>query len=608
MSKIKTNSDVIEDPRQTEVKHKLAVGPLTRRLLSYVTRYKGRLALVAVLALVNVGLAVLVPLLMGEVINVMGEPGKTFQADVVPVIIALAVVAALLWASGWVLQRAVAKIAQDALYELRIELFDHMMSLSLNFFDRQPIGELMSRVTNDMEVINLFFSNSLSQSFVAVMTIILTVVTMLALNVPLAIVALITMPIMLGVAALLGRVAGPAYQKLQEELGLANGLMEETIAGDKTLMAYRIQERAAAEVEKVSDQARAAGVKAMLTGLLAGPVVNLTQNTQQALLALVGSLMAIQGEIGFGTVITFMTYSSQLQSPAQQLSQTYNNLLQALAGAERIFAILDEPPTVKDIANAQPMPAMKGHVVFKNVDFSYVKGRKILRDNSFEARPGQKIGLCGPTGAGKSTIMNILTRYYDLDTGQITIDGVDIAAIQQESLRIQIAQVLQEPFLFSDTVMNNLKYARRGVTDEECIAAAKQANAHGFIMSLPDGYNFMLTERGANLSAGQRQMITIARAMVANPKMLILDEATSNVDTRTEQLIQAGLVKLMEGKTSFVIAHRLSTIRDSDLILVIDKGAIIERGTHDQLMSLKGLYHNLYMSQFRGKLASLATA
>lgn len=608
MSKIKTNSDVIEDPRHIEVKHKLAVGPLTRRLLSYVTRYKGRLALVAVLALVNVGLAVLVPLLMGEVINVMGEPGKTFQADVVPVIIALAVVAALLWASGWVLQRAVAKIAQDALYELRIELFDHMMSLSLNFFDRQPIGELMSRVTNDMEVINLFFSNSLSQSFVAVMTIILTVVTMLALNVPLAIVALITMPIMLGVAALLGRVAGPAYQKLQEELGLANGLMEETIAGDKTLMAYRIQDRAAAEVEKVSDQARAAGVKALLTGLLAGPVVNLTQNTQQALLALVGSLMAIQGEIGFGTVITFMTYSSQLQSPAQQLSQTYNNLLQALAGAERIFAILDEQPTVKDIANAQPMPAMKGHVIFKNVDFSYVKGRKILRDNSFEARPGQKIGLCGPTGAGKSTIMNILTRYYDLDTGQITIDGVDIATIQQESLRIQIAQVLQEPFLFSDTVMNNLKYARRGVTDEECIAAAKQANAHGFIMSLPDGYNFMLTERGANLSAGQRQMITIARAMVANPKMLILDEATSNVDTRTEQLIQAGLVKLMEGKTSFVIAHRLSTIRDSDLILVIDKGAIIERGTHDQLMSLKGLYHNLYMSQFRGKLASLATA
>jgi ATP-binding cassette subfamily B protein len=296
-----------------------------------------------------------------------------------------------------------------------------------------------------------------------------------------------------------------------------------------------------------------------------------------------------------------MTYSAQLQSPIMQLGQIYNALLQAAAGAARVFAILDEAPTVQDKPQAGSLDVKGGHVVFKNVDFSYVKGRKILRDNTFEALPGQKIGLCGPTGAGKSTIINILTRYYDIDSGTITIDGQNIADISQESLRQNISAVLQEPFLFSDTVMNNLKYAREGATDEECTAAAKQANAHDFIMQLPQGYATLLTERGSNLSQGQRQMLTIARAMVADPKMLILDEATSNVDTRTEKLIQEGLTRLMAGKTSFVIAHRLSTIRDSARILVIDAGAIVEQGTHDELMAKQGFYYRLYMTQFRSR-------
>jgi ATP-binding cassette subfamily B protein len=263
---------------------------------------------------------------------------------------------------------------------------------------------------------------------------------------------------------------------------------------------------------------------------------------------------------------------------------------------------------VADKPGAKEIAIDGGHVVFNHVDFSYVKGRKILRDNTFEALPGQKIGLCGPTGAGKSTIINILTRYYDIDSGTITIDGQNIADVTQESLRRNIAAVLQEPFLCSDTVMNNLKYARADATDEECIAAAKQANAHDFIMALPQGYETVLTERGSNLSQGQRQMLTIARAMVAAPKMLILDEATSNVDTRTEKLIQEGLARLMEGKTSFVIAHRLSTIRDSARILVIDAGTIVEQGTHDELMAAKGFYYKLYMTQFRARPEAVAAA
>jgi ATP-binding cassette subfamily B protein len=278
-----------------------------------------------------------------------------------------------------------------------------------------------------------------------------------------------------------------------------------------------------------------------------------------------------------------------------------------VAGAARVFKILDEQPKVKDDPQATPFTIAKGEVVFNDVDFSYVEGRKILRHNSFVAKPGEMIGLCGPTGAGKSTIINILTRYYDIDSGTITIDGQDIKEVKQADLRLQISAVLQEPYLFSDTVMNNLKYAREGASDEECIAAAKQANAHDFISSLPEGYNTFLTRGGANLSQGQRQMLTIARAMVADPKILILDEATSNVDTRTEKLIQEGLQRLMHGRTSFVIAHRLSTIRPADKILVINNGEIIEAASHDELMAQRGFYYDLFMTQFRGQASASPT-
>jgi ATP-binding cassette subfamily B protein len=283
----------------------------------------------------------------------------------------------------------------------------------------------------------------------------------------------------------------------------------------------------------------------------------------------------------------------------------YNYVLKALAGAVRIFKFLDEKPVIFDKPDAQELPEIQGEVVFQDVDFSYVKGRKILKKNTFTAKPGDAIGLCGPTGAGKSTIINILTRYYDIDSGSITVDGHSIYDVTQKSLRSQIGVVLQEAFLFSDTVMNNLKYAREGATDEECIAAAKKANCDEFINHLPQGYNTVLTDRGATLSQGQRQLLTIARAMVANPRMLILDEATSNVDTRTEKLIQQAIRELQKGKTSFVIAHRLSTIKDSNMILVINEGEIVERGTHAELMGKRAFYYDLFMSQYKGKVSSV---
>jgi len=302
-----------------------------------------------------------------------------------------------------------------------------------------------------------------------------------------------------------------------------------------------------------------------------------------------------------GVVIAFTGYAALLASPLSEIANLTATALNAVAGGRRVFLILDEQPTVQNAPDARPFVFKGGHIEFKDVDFSYVPGRKILRHNTFEAKPGQMIGICGPTGAGKSTIMNILTRYYDIDSGAILIDGQNLATLTQASLREQVGMVLQEAFLFSDTVMNNLKYARKGATEEACIAAAKQANAHEFITKLPQGYDTMMTERGANLSQGQRQMITIARAMVADPKLLILDEATSNVDTRTEKLIQEGLRRLMEGRTSFVIAHRLSTIQNAHNIMVVNGGEIVEFGPHDELMAAKGFYYALYMSQFKGK-------
>jgi ATP-binding cassette subfamily B protein len=596
-----TNKPVARDPRRRKGvggdEDQIPLIPTLRRLLGYVVRRRGRFILVIVLLVTSVLLAALLPYLMGRAVDLIGAGGAMEGLGGIALLIAGA--AALYWICAWQSNRSIQFLAQDALFRLRTELFDHIQTLSLNFYDRQPIGEIMSRATNDIDTIDNFFSRGLNQLMTSLMMIVVIVTVMFVLNVTLAVITLVTLPLMLGVALFMGRIAGPAFAQLQAKLSDANGFMEEALAGNKTILAYGQQRQSGDSLEDLSVDVRNTGAKAMLAALSVTPIVNVAQNAQQAIIALVGSIMAIQGVFGFGTVLTFITYSGQLQSPVQQLGQIYNTVLQAAAGAHRVFAILDEGPTVQDAPDAKRLELRGGHVVFDNVDFSYVKGRKILRGNSFEALPGQKIGLCGPTGAGKSTIINILTRYYDVDSGTITIDGQNIATLSQSSLRQQIGAVLQEAFLFSDTVMNNLKYAREGATDEECIAAAKEANAHDFIMQLPQGYETVLTERGANLSQGQRQMLTIARAMVANPKMLILDEATSNVDTRTEKLIQEGLLRLMEGKTSFVIAHRLSTIRDSARILAIKDGVIVEQGTHDELMRNRGLYYDLYMTQFR---------
>jgi len=572
------------------------------RLLHYMTGGQARGKFVGAMALQIVGLVALIaiPSFVGNAVNVFSEPGGT-SAELQQWAL-FAIVAGIVYvALNYFATRIFSALATTALYDLQRHLFDHMQTLSLTFFDRQPLGELMSRVTNDTESVALFYESAVAQMIRAIIQIGLIIIVMFAANWELTLAALIIVPVMLFLTGAIQRIASPAFAKLQEELGEVSGFQEETIAGNKVIISNRQREWAGDANQELAGQVFDTASKAFFTSLLQFPLTNTLVMIQIVIVLLVGGLMVIEGVTTLGLVISFVGYASLLSSPLSQIANLTSTTLNAIAGGRRVFAIVDEQPQITDAPDAKPFEFKGGHVEFKEVDFSYVPGRKILRHNTFEALPGQLIGICGPTGAGKSTIINILTRYYDIDSGTILIDGQDISKLAQASLRKQIGVVLQEAFLFSDTVMNNLRYAREGATDEDCIEAAKLANAHDFIMNLPQGYGTLLTERGANLSQGQRQMITIARAMVAQPKMLILDEATSNVDTRTEKLVQEGMQNLMADKTSFSIAHRLSTIRPAHKILVLNGGVIVEQAPHDELMAQHGAYYTLYMSQFKGK-------
>ncbi len=483
-----------------------------------------------------------------------------------------------------------------------------MQTLSMGFFYRTPVGELLSRVTNDAEAVALFFESAVGQLVRAVLQILMILVVMFAINWQLTLVALFVVPVMLLSMYVISQISTPAFAMLQAELGETSGFQEETLAGHKVIISKRRQDWADAENEANAADVFHIGSRAFFTSLMQYPLTLSLSYIQVVLVMAAGGLMVIAGVTTLGVVMAFSGYVALLSSPLSQIANLVSNALNAAAGGERIFEVIDQVPDIEDAPDAVDFEFKGGHIQFIDVDFGYVPGQKILRNNNFDVQPGESIGICGPTGAGKSTIINILTRYYDVDSGTILIDGQNLRQLTRESLRKQIGAVLQEAFLFTDTVMNNLKYAREGATDEEVIEAAKEANAHEFIMNLPQGYDTLLTERGANLSQGQRQMITIARAMVAQPKIMILDEATSNVDTRTEKLIQEGLRKLMEGKTSFSIAHRLATIRDSHRIMVVNGGEIEEMASHDELMANKGFYYALYMSQFKGKAPAGAEA
>jgi ATP-binding cassette subfamily B protein len=573
------------------------------RLLRYLTIKKAKLAGVVVLFFIGAISFLSISILFGRAIEnlttIMDKDALLTTA------LSMLIAAIVSFITLFIAYRWLADITQTALYQLRKELFDHIQTLSLNFFDRQPIGELMSRITNDMDTISALYQAPIGTLILGAFMLVISVVSMVVLSWELAIIALLVIPLILGLVWFLSKFAGPAFASLQNNLADLNGIMEETLDGERTVIAYRQQNQAADTLEDASVKVRNIGAKAQILSLVINPLTVMSTYLDLAIVGLIGSVFVLRDIIGVGTLSSFLSLTLLFIFPLISIFANYNYIISAATGAGRVFKIMDEKPQIIDSPNTLSMKPVEGHVVFEEVDFSYIPGRKVLKKNSFEAKPGQMIGLCGPTGAGKSTIINILTRYYDIDSGSIFIDGQSVYEVTQESLRKQVGVVLQEAFLFSDTVMNNLRYAREEATDEECIEAAKRANCHEFISRLPHAYETVLSERGSNLSQGQRQLLTIARAMVANPRMLILDEATSNVDTRTEKAIQEALENLQKGKTSFVIAHRLSTIKDADQILVINKGEIVERGTHEELMDRRGFYYDLYMTQYKGRVAEI---
>jgi len=574
------------------------------RLASYLRPQTLSLAWVLLLVVVNTGLELLGPYLLGVAIDRFIGGGDLAGLTGLGLFMLGTYVAA--WVAQFGQSYAIVAITQQVLRALRRDLFEHLQTLSLRFFDQRPTGEIMSRLSNDIDAINRVLSQSILDLLASLLSLVGIVVIMLVLNVWLAAGALAILPLMLWFTAQVGGGSRRGFQQVQAHLGKLNAVMEENISGARVVQAFRRQKAVVADFDRANTAACDAGIRAQSLLLLLRPVLMVLGNLDIAVIAGLGGWLALRGLVSVGTIAVFIVYARRFFDPLFTLADLYNSIQSALAGAERVFDILDQAPLVHDSPQAVDLPAIEGRVEFEHVSFGYVPGVPILHDITLTAEPGQMVALVGPTGAGKTTIVNLLTRFYDVDAGAIRIDGHDIRDVSQDSLRRQVGLVLQDTFLFSDTVLENIRYGRLDATDEECIAAARLANADQFIRRLPQGYQTQLSERAGNLSQGQRQLLAIARAVLADPRILILDEATSNVDTRTEIQLQEALLKLMKGRTSLVIAHRLSTIRNADQVLVIRGGRIVERGTHESLLAQRGFYYQLYRSQFLRVRARLA--
>lgn len=571
------------------------------RLARYFADARIGLVVVTVSIVVYTGLGLVGPYLMGRALD-----GYVASRDLDGLArVALLMLASFVaynvvqGASAWLM----AGISQRALKKLRGDLVVHLGRLPMSFFEKNPAGELMSRLTNDIDAINQAVAQNITSLLASVLSMVGILVAMFALDAWLALAAVLVVPIMLAFTRWVAVFTRRGFKELQKSLGQLNGVMEEAIDGQRVITLFRRNESVLADFRRENENVYRAGVSANTYALLLMPLTSVLGNLFVIVLASLGGFLALSGLVTVGIIATFINYGQNFVQPLRQLSNLYNTLQAALAGAERVFEILDTPPEVD--APRAPVATLdratvKGEVRFEHVTFGYLPGVPVLSDVSLEAQPGQMIALVGPTGAGKTTIINLLTRFYEIDSGSISIDGVDIRDLPKERLRSMLGLVLQDTYLFRTTVMENIRYGRLAATDDEVVAAAKLADAHDFILQLPNGYETELSERAGNLSQGQRQLLAIARTLIAEPAILILDEATSSIDTRTEARIQQSLLRLMHGRTSFVIAHRLSTIRDADQVLVIDAGRIVERGTHDELLAARGFYHELYTSQFKG--------
>ena len=569
------------------------------RLVMYLWPYKLVLGLVLAFVLIYTLLGLIGPYLMGLAIDkFIAEKDGAGLARIALLMLAAYVLNNIFQAAAnWIM----ARISQLALKQLRTDLFQHLQTLSINFFDTHPAGGLMSRLTNDIDAINQAVSQNVTSLVASVLSMVGILIAMFVLNSWLAMSTLLVIPIMFWFAEFVAKYTRKGFRDLQKRLGSLNAVTEEFISGQKIIKAFRRNDSVIETFRKENEAVYRAGVYANTYALLLMPLTNVLGNFFVIVLAGLGGWLALQGLVTVGIIATFINYGQNFINPLRQLANLYNSIQAALAGAERVFEIIDTRPEILDAPDAMPLEKIEGNVSFDHVNFGYLPNVPVIKNMTLDAKAGQIIALVGPTGAGKTTIINLLTRFYEIQDGKITVDGKDIRSVLKGDLRRKLGLVLQDTFLFSDTVMENIRYGRLEASDEECIQAARMADADHFIRQLPDGYQTNLSERASNLSQGQRQLLAIARAILADPAILILDEATSSVDTRTEAHIQSALLRLMKGRTSFVIAHRLSTIRDADHVIVINNGEIIEQGTHQTLLDQGGFYHHLYLSQFKGQ-------
>ncbi|MBK6769295.1 MAG: ABC transporter ATP-binding protein [Ardenticatenales bacterium] len=603
----------------TEVRKPTHVGATLRRLGRYFRPHVGALAVVAGLVIVQSATVAITPGLIGQAVDCYLAVGKASAAAcwwtdnpgqdaaglgrLVGLIALLYVIGA---AMAGVMFYAMSRVGQRVLVKVRTEIFDQIHRLSMSWHTKHEVGDVMSRLTSDADTLQQAVNFALVQVIGSLLQIALLTVAMVQANVVYALLALAMVPFMLLATRFLSGRARAAFRVSRRELGAVSADLQESIAGVREVQAFGREDENIASFARTNQANRDANVRAVAYTAALGPTLELLGWLAIALVVGFGAAWATRGTPVFGTlftvglVVAFIGYSQRLSQPIQNIALLWTNLQNAIAGAERIFGFLDEPMEITDAPGAVALPPVHGRVVFDGVGAEYTAGRPILSAIDLVAEPGQTVAIVGPTGAGKTTLINLIPRFWDVTAGRLTIDGHDVRSVTQESLRSQIGMVLQDTFLFAASVLENIRYGRPDATDDEVKAAAALAHVDGFVGSLSDGWDTVLGERGAGLSQGQRQLLAIARAALSDPRILILDEATSSVDTRTERLIQAALAKLLAGRTSFVIAHRLSTIRDADQVIVLEAGRIVERGTHTTLLAEGGAYAKLYASQFEG--------
>ena len=613
-----------------------------KRIFEYLKPFKIHIIIVALFVIISSGAGVagtffLKPIIDDFIVPLIGQqnPDLSGFLNAITVMAVIYVLGAL---CSYFYNKIMVTVAADTLYDIRMDMFTHMQKLPIKYFDTRTHGEIMSRYTNDIDTMRNMLSQSIPNLISSGITVVGVFVMMLVLSIPLTILVIVMLFAIFGVIKIVGGKSSNFYRKQQKALGSVNGYIEEMIEGQRVVKVFCHEDESKKNFDGINEELCKAATSANTFAQILMPIMNNLSYIHYALTAIVGSVLVILTDaremgifaLGLGSLIAFLQYTRSFAQPITQVSQQFTVILNALAGAERIFALLDEEPEVDEgyvtLVNAKvdeegniteskertgkwawkhphhdgttTYVPLKGKVEFENVEFGYEENKTVLNGISLYAKPGQKIAFVGSTGAGKTTITNLINRFYDVPDGKIRYDGININKIKKADLRRSLSMVLQDTHLFTGTVMDNIRYGRLDATDEEVIAAAKLANAHWFITHLPQGYDTMLTGDGSNLSQGQRQLIAIARAAVADPPVLILDEATSSIDTRTEALIEKGMDSLMEGKTVFVIAHRLSTVRNSHAIMVLENGEIIERGNHDELIAKKGKYYQLYTGMF----------